>query len=78
MADPAFELSRDNLFDESWIPRIRAGSYQNFRLFDLEIDVGQTTDVADKHPAVVRELSAQLLNINASIMRDGPDWSLPE
>ncbi len=78
VADPAFELSRDNLFDESWIPRIRAGSYQNFRLFDLEIDVGQTTDVADKHPAVVRELSAQLLNINASIMRDGPDWSLPE
>jgi arylsulfatase A len=69
------QLSSDNLFDESWIPAIRAGGYKNFRLFDLSEDPQQTTDIANDHPELFQRLKQQLLEINRSVMSDGTDWS---
>ena len=73
-ADPDYELSTDNLFREAWIPAIKSGGYQNWQLFDLEADPGQTTNLAATQPEVHARLKAQLLDINASVMADGADW----
>ena len=74
-ADPDYELSTDNMFDEAWIPRIRQGGYTNYQLFDLGVDPSQTTNVADKNPELVAKMKADLLKINQSIMADGVDWN---
>ena len=74
VADPDYELSTSNMFQEAWIPKIKAGSYTNFRLYDLEADPQQTTDLAAEKPELVKRMKQQLLDINASIMNDGADW----
>ena len=76
VADPAQELSTNNMFQESWIPTIRNGRYQNFQLFDLNSDPNQTTNVAHEHPDRLEKMKSELLNINQSIMADGHDWHL--
>lgn len=76
VADPDYELSRNNMFQEAWIPVIKAGGYRNFQLFDLETDPTQTTNIAEKHPEVLARLKERLLSVNASIMADGHDWHL--
>lgn len=74
VADPDFELSTSNMFDEAWIPKIKEGRYTNYQLFDLEKDPNQTTNLAGQHPEKLQALKKQLLEINASIMADGADW----
>lgn len=76
VADPDFELSESNMFDERWIPAIKAGHYTNFQLFDLKADPNQTTDIAAENPELLAKLKAQLLEINASVMADGANWHL--
>lgn len=76
VADPDYELSTSNMFQESWIPTIKAGGYTNFQLFNLVNDPNQTIDLAGKKPEVVEALKKKLLQINASIMTDGEDWHL--
>ena len=76
VADPDYELSTKNMFQEAWIPAIKTGSYTNFQLFNLKEDPAQTTDIAQKYPQLVTRLKQSLLNINASIMSDGHDWHL--
>ena len=66
---------RLNMFSEAWIPAIKAGGYQRFQLFDLEKDPSQKTEVSGQHPEIFTRLKKQLMNINASIMADAPDWS---
>ena len=75
-ADPDYDLSKDNMFQESWIPTIKSGSYTNWQLHDLQSDPSQQHDLASTHPEVVARLKAKLLEINNSIMADGPDWHL--
>ena len=77
VADPDYPLSTDNMFQESWIPTIKAGGYTNFRLFDLRSDPNQTTDISAKRPELFRGMKTKLLEINASIMADGADWHVP-
>ncbi|WP_013627848.1 sulfatase family protein [Rubinisphaera brasiliensis] len=74
VADPDYELSTSNMFQEAWIPKIKAGGYTNFRLYDLEADPQQTTDLAAEKPELAKRMKQQLLDINASIMNDGADW----
>ncbi|WP_237227671.1 sulfatase [Rubinisphaera sp. JC750] len=74
VADPDYELSTSNMFQEAWIPKIKAGGYTNFRLYDLQADPQQTTDLAAEKPELVKRMKQQLLDINASIMSDGADW----
>jgi len=75
VADRAYELST-NLFQEAWIPKIKSGTYTNYRLFNLRQDPGQTTDLSEQMPEKLDAMKRQLLRINASIMADGPDWHL--
>ncbi len=76
VAEPDYEISKNNMFKEEWIPTIKKGSYRNYQLFDLAKDPNQTTNLAAKHPEIVTRLKAKLLEINASIMADGHDWHL--
>jgi hypothetical protein len=64
-----------NMFSESWIPAIKAGTYGRYELFDMAQDSGQTQDVSQQHPDIVARLKRQLVEINAGIMADAPDWS---
>jgi len=70
------EFLGHNRFQEAWIPKIKAGGYRKFELYNLENDLAQRTDVADKHPIVLERLRKQLIDITASVMADGPDWHL--
>ncbi len=65
---------RLNMFQESWIPSIRAGTYTHYQLFDLAADPGQRTDVSAEFPKVLARLRKKLHNINASVMADAPQW----
>jgi arylsulfatase A len=65
---------RLNMFQESWIPAIKAGAYTRFQLFDLTNDPGQQTDISTEFPNVVARLKKKLLEINASVMADAPEW----
>ena len=76
VAEPDFELSTHNMFQEAWIPSIKSGIYKNYQLFNLKTDPKQKTDIALQNPELTYRLKKQLLEINASIMADGPDWHL--
>ena len=66
---------RLNQFGESWIPAIKAMTYDRFELFDLSSDLGQKTNVAKSHPEVFARLKRQLLSLTAEVVEEGPDWS---
>lgn len=76
VAEPNYELSRVNMFDETWIPKIKAGTYKDFQLFDLATDRKQEHNIADQQPEVLARLKKKLIDINASVMADGTDWHL--
>jgi len=68
------EFIRLNVFQESWIPILKSGSYRRFQLFDLAADPSQKIDVSKQYPDVFARLKRQLLEINASVMAEAPDW----
>ena len=72
------ELSSANKTDEAWIPLIKTGGYKSYELYDLIQDPKQTTDLAKALPETLEMLKAKLLDINASIMADAPDWHLQQ
>ncbi len=65
---------RLNVFQDSWIPVLKSGSYHRFQLFDLAADPTQKVDVSKQHPEVFSRLKRELLKINASVMAEAPDW----
>lgn len=75
-ANPAYELSTNNLFRETWIPLIRSGGYTNWQLFDLERDPGQQHNLAAEQPEELARLKAVLEHINTSVMQDATDWNV--
>lgn len=75
LADPDYELPTDNKFDEKWIPAIRQGGYKNYQLFNLKSDPSQKKDLSGEMPERLERMKKQLLEINASVMADGPDWN---
>ncbi len=75
VAEPDYELSKDNMFQEAWIPKIRSGGYRNFQMFNLTNDPQQMNDLAEKNPELLKELKAKLLKINQSIMQEAYDWT---
>jgi len=76
VAEPDYPLSTTNMFNEEWIPTIKMGSYKNYQLHNLKDDPGQENDLAAAQPEVLERMKKQLLQINQSIMADGPDWHL--
>ena len=67
---------RLNMFQESWIPLIKSGTYGRFELFDLAKDPKQQIDLSARLPDVRARLKKKLLEINASVMADAHDWHL--
>ena len=78
VAEPDFELSKSNMFDEAWIPTIKSGGYKGYQLFHLKTDPKQERNLAAENPELTERLKKKLLKINASIMADGTDWHLME
>ena len=76
VANPDYEISTSNMFQERWIPRVRDGGYKDFQLFDLSKDPGQTQNISSDNPELLKKLKAKLLEINQSVMADGTDWHL--
>jgi len=75
VADPDYDLPADNYFQEAWIPRIKSGGYQNYRLYDLSKDPNQQHNIASEYPEKLEKLKAKLNAINESIMHDGVNWN---
>jgi arylsulfatase A len=69
-----WKFLRLGIFQESAIPAIKAGGYERFELYDLSTDPGQQTDLSAKLPEVAARLEKKMLEINASVLADGPDW----
>ncbi len=65
---------RLNQFQEDWIPTIKSMTYGRFELFDLSRDPGQQKDLSKEHPEELARLVKRLLEINASVMAEAPDW----
>ena len=76
VANPDYEISTSNMFQERWIQKVRDGGYKDFQLFDLSKDPGQTQNIASDNPELLKKLKAKLLQINQSVMADGTDWHL--
>ena len=76
VAEPDFELSTNNMFQEAWIPMVKSGGYKGYQLFNLKKDPAQTKNLASENPELLEKLKLKLLKINASIMADGHDWHL--
>jgi arylsulfatase A len=64
-----------NMFNESWIPAIKSGTYGRYELFDMAQDSGQTQDIGKQNPDIVAKLKARLQQINRNVIADAPDWS---
>ena len=75
VAEPDYELSKSNMFQEAWIPKIRSGGYRNFQLFNLKNDPQQRNDLSESSPELLKELKSKLLKINQSIMQEAHDWT---
>lgn len=69
---------RLNMFQESWIPAIKSGSFHRFALYDLKSDSGQKVDLAKELPEVHVRLKKEMLKIIRSVVSDAPDWHLKE
>lgn len=76
VANPDYEISTSNMFQEHWIPRVKDGGYKDFQLFDLSKDPGQKQNMASEYPELLKNLKSKLLQINQSVMADGTDWHL--
>jgi arylsulfatase A len=76
VAAPDYEISKSNMFQEVWIPKIKQGGYKDYQLFDLLKDPGQSINLAPQNPELVKKLKEKLLKINASIMSEAMDWHL--
>jgi len=75
VAEPDYELSTNNMFQEAWIPTIRSGGYRNYQLFDLTADPKQQNNIAAQNPQLLEQLKSKLLKINRSIMDEAHDWT---
>lgn len=53
---------------------IKQAELTRFQLYDLQNDIGETRDVADKHPQVLERLKNHSLEIFDEVVAEGPDW----
>jgi arylsulfatase A len=68
------EKVRQESFQESWIPTIKAGGFSRFALYDLKADPLQTKDISRQLPEVTERLKKKLLALYKDVMADAPDW----
>lgn len=70
------EKVRQESFQESWIPTIKAGGFSRFSLYDLKADPLQKKDISRQRPEVTGRLKKKLLALYKDVMADAPDWNL--
>jgi arylsulfatase A len=70
------QFMRLNVFQDSWVPILKAGGYRGFELYDLSTDPKQEKNLAAQLPEVTARLKQEVLKIVASVMAEGPDdWN---
>jgi hypothetical protein len=70
------KFMRLNVFQDSWVPILKAGGYRGFELYDLSTDPKQEKNLAAQLPEVTARLKQEALKIVASVMAEGPDdWN---
>ncbi|HEY8505602.1 MAG TPA: hypothetical protein VIL46_13540, partial [Gemmataceae bacterium] len=45
-----------------------------FELYNLKEDEKETTDLKEKHPEKFAEMKRALVEMNAEVLAEGPDW----
>jgi arylsulfatase A len=56
---------------------IKAAKLVKFELYDLKDDLGQTTDLAEREPARLKELTALFVKKYEQVRDEGPVWDVP-
>ena len=72
------EKVRQESFQESWIPTIKAGGFRGFALYDLKADPMQKKDISRQRPEMTERLKKKLLALYKEVMADAPDWPSKE
>jgi len=74
IADPTLDLSRSNMFQESFIGPIKETGLTNFRLYNLEDDPSQENDLAAAHPDVTETMKSKMRTIHNDVVDEAYDW----
>ena len=75
VANPDYEISTSNMFQERWIPTVRTEGIRIFNYLICQRSRADTKHCLD-NPELLKELKAKLLQINKSVMAEGTDWHL--
>jgi arylsulfatase A len=74
LADPEINLSRQNMFRESFIGDIKKTALINFRLHNLRTDATQDKDLSEKEPKRFAEMKKKMLDLHRDVMDEAFDW----
>ena len=74
LADPEINLSRQNMFRESYIGDIKKTALINFRLHNLRTDATQDKDLSEKEPKRFAEMKKKMLALHRDVMDEAFDW----
>ncbi|MCP4889000.1 MAG: sulfatase-like hydrolase/transferase, partial [Planctomycetaceae bacterium] len=69
------QFIRLNQFHESWIPKLKQGTFTRFELYDLQQDPSQKRNLSTQFPRLHARMKAELQRIAASAMQEAFDWS---
>jgi arylsulfatase A len=56
---------------------IKAAKLVKFELYNLKVDLAETTDLAEREPEKLKELSALLVKKYEEVQAEGPVWDVP-
>lgn len=74
IADPTIDLPRGNMFKEEYIGPIKKTGLENFRMFNLRDDPGQTKDLTEVEPDRHARLKQAMLELHADVVHEAHDW----
>jgi len=75
VAYPKPEYKSGSPIDEAIIPFLKLGGLTGHELYNLREDIGQTTDIAGKHPEVFDLMKLQMDYLHRETFAAGYDWS---
>jgi arylsulfatase A len=74
IADPELDIPKKNLFNEEWIALIKKSGLINFRLYNLEKDPGQQTDVAAANSKKFEAMKKNMIDLHREVVAEAIDW----
>ena len=75
-ADPEIDLSRNNMFLESFIGDIKRTALVHRKLFHIHQDPVQQQDLSSRYPERFSQMSRLMDTIHAEVMEEAYDWRL--